>query len=1150
MKKDLGSKERGFSLTEALVGLVIFVMVIAAATYSLKFVGKYNANRHVRTKAESAVTDALNDLKVKSGTDNSFFYDKLFSGTSYYVDSVQVDSATYQARLNSGKLAVEAAIGNFDAVTQVRTLTVTAHWRLGPQEYKLERSYNLTAARIAEYGGEIRGKIKNDLVGGDAPRGVGVMVESELGNRWIYSFTDAQGEFFLRGVKIHGPRKMTIFGYSANPYYYFRGDGNLKWTDSTLTRDYTIAENINLNQVFKFNEAYGDVKMVPFGVIRGGVVDGLIPSHKVPSAILQLIPLQTEIPNFYSALPKPYMELLTDNNGEYVFPNMCPGNYRVFMHGSGEDNVTKDAPGDFGNRFSQSPDVRGSYLYKQGILTRALVFEPNISTQTFYAGVAYRGDLSVAADNPIYKNKNDTIGNVIRVLPGETYDSDAPVHNTDAHRHCPDCPLVNRHADLYYSPYNTRFKTTTMMNLTGRVVGVTLYNDGSNPPTYTGNITPIAQFPLRAYSWLQMPYRPNWAGGWIWDTQFFQNSVVCDFNNDYLGRGGFARTNYYFCRSLRTGSDGKFSFSNMGPRCLDYYNMGFLPSENKGLFEANIVKLGVDSDDYDFPGHPLIPAAVLPVFVFQRPNNSTLEQFAVIYDNRIDRYYYPTVFVPDRNVFLNADGANGLVYPGSYGDFGCGQLPYNPPGFPPVYNFVMRDSDVNKRNFDLGDVRVLKKSELVRVTGTIRHTNGSAATEFVNTCNGANPDHTVYRNGTVLAWGYETTWWGEHINFAHRAPVDASMNYDFGKLILPSLPNWDDGNVNQFTDSYSSGNFVDGQWGYGNNRIITYICQNNVPSDCWVDMRLRLQIKKRNGEGDGNFDYYHAADLDSIDAVKLYFLNTEIPSFQVGTAFNSHTATYLTKEDVPKSDPNIVHVVFKVLNLPAKSQWEARSAPKKMLPGVDYNNVDINVDVQSPVVSRNDLWIVRDWSDYPATPAWRVWRNNGGCDELRYDPAAAGGTGQYYLYDIFFSTDFLRMYHTVTANRIAGTVTDPEGKPLPGVTVQLRLTTKDPVNWYSPNSPCEQLKDACPEHDKVTDAAGHFEYTDASELTFGGLDFPNFQIKFKPPASCTTCANPNSLPWVGGMIIDGYDGIDINDADYRFLPKSVSPTLDTGGGGA
>jgi hypothetical protein len=84
--------------------------------------------------------------------------------------------------------------------------------------------------------------------------------------------------------------------------------------------------------------------------------------------------------------------------------------------------------------------------------------------------------------------------------------------------------------------------------------------------------------------------------------------------------------------------------------------------------------------------------------------------------------------------------------------------------------------------------------------------------------------------------------------------------------------------------------------------------------------------------------------------------------------------------------------------------------------------------------------------------------------------------------------------------------------------------------------------------DKVTDANGLYEFNDPSELTFGGFMYTNFKLKFKPPASCDICEDPPLLPWRGGRDFDGYHGMDIT-VDYRFAPKPLDPTKDTGGGG-
>ncbi len=1142
-----------FSLTEALVGILIFVAVIFMGASALKIITNANATNIARNRAETMITSALNDLKVKAGTGTDFFYDAKFAATYYYPKGGKTKSDDYLEAEATGKVRVEAQVGLFSTFNQVRPIKFIARWRIGPREYTMEKTNNLTGSRLAEYGGEVTGKIiyapGNGANTGKGIAGIGVAIESEVGNNWIYAFTDKEGNFFLRGVKLGASRQFKIMGYTTVPSFYFR-KGDI-WKDSVITHEEPIDGELQLNSVMPI----GPYEMTPFGGIKGGANDG-VNGDPIPNAIIQLVPIRTEIPDYYSGANKSYQEKLTDADGQYHFENLCPGFYLVFMHGSAEDNLTQSEDLDFGSSFSQAPRITMNYYYWPYPGKWAFESTGLNPTPKLYAAVGTKNDLSWdSLKNDLLFDNGPKSDLAIRVNFGETYDSRDGVHKTLTHRHSHPAGLsITDHGNYKYHRLNTQFYSTFMMHLKGHLVGVQL---NSATGKFTNNSQDVADCPIRVYMPAHYTAGPATAAKKavrelhpLLNTHAFNNHANADGYKTHLGLGGFVRQHYYFSRWVKSDSDGNFCFYHLGPRMLEgnYRGSGGTPVADTAMYQGAWARLMIDRSEaltFDWPP-PLstvvtpFPSNVVPVFVIDYPfqpadPTQKLEQFAVVPNPSWGGYSpHPTVLIPSKKTFPTP----GAYYTKSYGGFEENNLAYfytnedDDPNWK-VMSFPRRSTaSPNQRYYDLGDVRMLRKTELVSISGDVRDIDNPGSLLSIP-CSG----------GVVTTWGIDLN--PGYERFTSSLTVTAAdMTFSFNDNVLPSLPNWD-----TFpNDMGGPGEFVDGKWGYGNNRVLHFRCMDiETWTNTLITMEMHLMRKTASGSENpfDNYSFYTAADVTGGAIDPFEFQLCPGPSSQSEAAYPILVSNNMNAVEIQDLGDHIVRFVTpQNLNLPNRRLWSG-STPAMV--GIDRSDVHILVSTNPSANDRPEI--------YGRLISTANWRKEGayacpsGCRYVQASFKYEDDGDFYEGYDIGRSSGIVRLYHRVTGTKVGGYITGPDGEPLHNARVQIRLTCKDPSNSRWPNSPCSYFMDVCKNHDVMTDENGYYSFTDTSKLVFGGYMMSNFQIRAVPPASCSNC-RPSSLPpYRDGIFFDGHDGFVKDDANIRFLPRTLDPTEDTGGPG-
>lgn len=540
--------QRGFSLIEVLAGLLILVAVIGAGMMGVQMISRGSSNQDMRTRAEGGLQDAAEVLRNLAGIPGNF--DTLTFGGTYYLVNGDL-SQTKTDAWDEQNLKIQAIVGEMNLIDRTRSVTILAQWREGITGQSRTLSFILSRTRPSSVGGDVTGRIL-DAASSSPPAGVKHIVIQSIGEgdgRTIVTKTDAAGYFVLKGVAI-GPNTPVIIrgDGKAAPYYYFRdldGAGPLdEWENSSISISTEVAVSSGVVV------SIGDFEMWPFSnmavTVKDYDTDGF-----VANALVEIVPLRTEIANFQDKQAK-LTGQFGATLGKYTFTNLCPGYYKLYLHGRGAANPSYNAVTD-PYTYTQLPNVRTSTTSPEAYTA---------SPSAYYSAVASPDDL-VKANSTQFSTMTIS-ASYIRVGPGETYDSEDGTH-AGSHAHA---GVDIDHKDVSNHELNTKLLTTKMGDLRGTVYEAawdgTSFAQGS--AVGAGAVIMAKNRPTDLYPSVMPPHSP-------YNQNFPTTRVPFDMSNTNAwnngerwpddSRGGYVRHSVSSFRAAQTNSSGNYSFNNM-----------------------------------------------------------------------------------------------------------------------------------------------------------------------------------------------------------------------------------------------------------------------------------------------------------------------------------------------------------------------------------------------------------------------------------------------------------------------------------------------------------------------------------------------------------------------------------------------------------
>ena len=882
-----GKLSLGFTIIEVLVGLLVSIIVITSGVVAVQSISKAYSNNIMRGRAQRAISDTVSSLIQKAGLSDKFT-DPSFKGTYYYPPGYNADDTTidpakreaYQGEYTGSRIKVIATIADIDPYERTRAVTLKATWTVGIQSYSLDSTYSLFNPRESSIGGDAKGRVVNALNPSEGVQNIRIIAEGESGGgKHIFTRTNQDGEFLIKSVKVGNDTKLTFKGDSRSPLkpsFYFRGIDKI---DTDLT-DSNPAGSGGLDEWEVGNSAteleftikveagkatdLGTVEMTPFGSISGSVKDFDGKKSIDGNFIIEMVPLRREIATWadpshsaWNYYPVAQNVILTNSDGTYTFDNVCPGNYRLYMHGVGIKNTTYQPDSSKGgydkNYYNQLPWIRSQ---SPTDTWANWIYGNQEATDTgedphYYAAPAYDLDttyfdstVALNSSLPSYTNKGqygDTkacpTGQAcpfFRVMPGEMYSVDSskedwdgnPYNNTDSGGvHSGD---YGKH--IYNGVKTSIFYTVKMGGIRGKVKGAKW--DGNKFDKDNSAVSGV-----QVVSRFISGYMYNLHDGdeiHAYYTEAYQSGYRNGVGNG--GMGGFVRDGYYGMRSAVTDSAGVFTQHNVGPRIINSYYQQHL-FDQATHFELFPI---FPSDTFSNGSN-----GFAPVFVVDDPNSSLQFFYAYFGDYYTKpyggRYKGASVFgdlrayvtIPSKALFAN--------YPNGWSSF-WDQYPYwtdlsgveKRSLFDP--NYVTRDNADLK---NVGTLKLLKKKDLANLTGRIVDTTVSpfppddrcqCGAEYYNEDLTADCSAGKGKRGLVTTFGIRTSPKTPPappyaiLNVEYPTYVHTDGKFDFTEAdpsgeyrILPSIPQWKNTLGYAETDP-----------AFGNNRYVFYYCRGST----------------------------------------------------------------------------------------------------------------------------------------------------------------------------------------------------------------------------------------------------------------------------------------------------------------------------------
>lgn len=303
----------GFSLVELVIGLGLLLFVLTSGMLMFSHLARGTVAVTQTSKADQTLRYVSEQLRLQTATT---FHEMTWEKR--------------QETPNDAKIKVYSTVDPIDPQKGTRRVLLEAEWFEGPQKRTKTLRFDLT--RVSARGG---GLVKFTFYDAAAKLdynetiGVGGVKVSAAGidDKIVNAVSLGDGTCLLSGIKIGTAITITADGSPVR--HYFRPttdheDPSVFTSKSVETFSVTTEEGVIKN--------LGSFGLWPPGSVKGSVQD--LYGNPLKDAEIILFPKQLEVTDLVMAPEE--LELKTEADGQFLFTNLIPGKYRIYMRGSKE----------------------------------------------------------------------------------------------------------------------------------------------------------------------------------------------------------------------------------------------------------------------------------------------------------------------------------------------------------------------------------------------------------------------------------------------------------------------------------------------------------------------------------------------------------------------------------------------------------------------------------------------------------------------------------------------------------------------------------------------------------------------------------------------------------------------------------------------